>query len=62
MWLMPEYSELYLPVKNHTADKTLPVCATQHCIGDNEWERPMLSKVAVVARILMQKNLAMTDL
>lgn len=60
--LMPDYSELYLQVKNHIADKTLPVCAIQHCIEDNELESPMLSMVVVVARVQVQKNLAMIDL
>ena len=62
MRLLPDYSELYLRVKNHTVDKTLPVCVIQHCIGDNELVKPVLPKVVVVGRVPMQMYLAMTDL
>lgn len=62
MRLNPDYSELYLLVKNHIVDKTWPVYVLQHCIEDNELVRPMLSMVAVVARVQRQKHLAMTNL
>ena len=61
MRLLPDYSELYLRVKNHTVDKTLPVCVIQHCIGDNELVKPVVPKVVVVGRVPMQMYLAMTD-
>ncbi len=62
MRLLPDYSELYLRVKNHTVDKTLPVCVIQHCIGDNELVKPVLPKVVVVVEVPTRLNLAMTDL
>ena len=60
--LKPDYSELDLLVKNHIVDKTWPVYVLQHCIEDNEWERPMLPTVVVVVRVPKQMHLEMTDL
>ena len=50
---MSDYSELYLPVKNHIVGKTLPACVILHCTGDNESESPVLQKVEVVAGVQM---------
>ena len=58
MWLLPYYSELYLRVKNHTVDKTLPVCVIQHCIWDNELVKPVLPKVVVVVEVQTQPLLS----